>query len=145
MSAEHYLPLAVALITGPALGVLVNYLLGRRKANLDDKIRSGTVSSSEATELWAQTRTLIDEYKASRQDEREMREKLEQRLEVTNKKLFEVMDELAKLQESNSSLKISNAELMRKIDDLKRLMAKLTRENEKLLKLKTLGDDDGQA
>lgn len=143
MSTEVTVALITAIVG--ATTVAANIMVGRWKAQSEDRKASGTVSTTEASELWAQTRTLIDEYKQSRQDEREMREKLEARLEATNKKLFEVMTELSKVQKSNSKLEFSNIDLMKKMDDLKEIIAKLTRENEQLLRLKKVEGDDGSA
>jgi peptidoglycan hydrolase CwlO-like protein len=102
--------LAAALVTS-----LIAYLVARRQ-------HSGSISTSDAASLWAESNALRAEYKYRA-------EKLEAQLEEVNSQLQNVMGELGKLKADSSTM-------IRKIDELKRIISKLRAENKRLLSLK---------
>lgn len=107
---DWFTPLAVFA------GVLVSggttYLVARRS-------NSGSISTSDAASLWAESNSLRAEYK-------ERAEKLEAQLEEVNTKLQSVLEEMTKLQYKGDKM-------ITKIDELKRIIAKLRKENTRLL------------
>ena len=113
---------ALIVLVGGALTVLGNYLVGRRQAKTEERKTSGTISTSEAATLWAESNKLRQEY-------RERAENLEKQLEEVNTKLQSVMDELGKL-------RINSATMIEKIAELKALIADLREENKRLLAAK---------
>jgi len=140
MSKEAILTLALALLTGPALGVLANYLLGRRKANLQEKQSSGTITTSEAVDLWQESRALSDAWKDQAKTNLDRAEKAEEQIRKNNEQLFavnrklsEVMDEFVKFK--HSSHKDSEA-MQKKVDELKAIIKKLQGQNKRLLATK---------
>lgn len=106
---------AIIVFTGGVVTTAVTYLLGKRN-------NSGTISTSDAASLWAESNKLRAEYK-------ERAEKLEARLEEVNNQLSEVMAQLGDLK-TNAVLQDS------KIKELTDLIAKLREENQRLLALK---------
>lgn len=90
----------------------VTYLVARRST-------SGSISTSDAASLWAESNALRAEYK-------DRAEKLEAQLEEVNSKLQAVMDEMTKLQSKGDKM-------IMKIDELKQIIAKLRKENTRLL------------
>jgi peptidoglycan hydrolase CwlO-like protein len=111
---------ALIVLAGGALTVLGNYLINRRST-------SGSVSTSDAASLWAESNALRAEYK-------ERAEKLEARLEDVNKQLQDVFKQLSNLQSKG-------VKMARKIEELKKLIATLREENERLLAEKKRGVD----
>lgn len=109
------IPVLVALVTGPSLGALTNWWIKRRQA-------SGSINTSQAAELWAESNKLRAEYK-------ERAEKLEARLEEVNNQLTDVMAQL-------NSLKVNSAGMEAKIAELQRIIKELRAENQRLLALK---------
>ena|ERR1035437_3077957 len=102
--------LGAALATG-----IISFLIARRK-------NSGSISTSDATSLWAESNALRAEYK-------NRAENLEQQLTKVNTQLQTVLGELTKL-------KGHNTVMMQKVDELKRIINKLRAENTRLLALK---------
>lgn len=113
MSTEIIVALTVLL--GGALTTLVSYLLGKRNT-------SGSIDTSQAAELWAESNKLRAEYK-------ERAEKLEARLEEVNTQLTQVIAQL-------NDVKGSSIIMEGKIKELQRIIAELRQENQRLLALK---------
>lgn len=107
---DWFTPLAV--LAGVIVSGLVTYAVARRNS-------SGSISTSDAASLWAESNALRAEYK-------DRAEKLEAQLEEVNTKLQSVMDEMTKLQSKGDRM-------ITKIDELKRIIAKLRKENTRLL------------
>ncbi len=93
----------------------VTYFVARRNT-------SGSIDTSQAAELWAESNKLRAEYK-------ERAEKLEARLEEVNDQLTTVMSQLA-------DLKTSSVLQDSKIEELQRIIKELRAENQRLLALK---------
>lgn len=110
---------ALIVLVGGALTVLGNYLVSRRQAKTEERKTSGSISTTEAATLWAESNALRKEY-------RERAESLEKQLEEVNNKLQSVMDELGKL-------RINSATMIEKIAELKSIIAGLRDENKRLL------------
>lgn len=107
---------AILAAIGGALGTgLISYLVVRRK-------NSGSISTSDAADLWAESNAL-------RKDYRDRANQLEEQLEDVNNKLQTVMGELTKLKANSSTM-------IRKINELKRIISNLRAENKRLLALK---------
>lgn len=107
-----------ALILGVS-GAVITGIAGYYAARLKN---SGTVDTSDAASLWAESNALRKEYK-------ERAEQLEAQLKDVNTKLQSVMDELAQM-------KLSNINMAAKIAELERLIEELQRKNKELLELK---------
>lgn len=93
----------------------VTYFVARRNT-------SGSIDTSQAAELWAESNKLRAEYK-------ERAEKLEARLEEVNNQLTEVMSQL-------QSMKGKGVQMEAKIQELQRIIKELREENQRLLALK---------
>lgn len=93
----------------------VTYLIARRK-------NSGSISTSDAADLWRESNELRQEY-------RKRAESLEEQLKEVNSKLQAVMEELGKL-------RLNSANMVEKITELKRIIQELRKENRRLLALK---------
>lgn len=106
-------PLVAAV--GVILSSIVTWAISKRTA-------SGSISTSDAASLWAESNALRQEY-------RDRAEQLEKQLEEVNGKLQTVMDELSKLR-ANSDVMIE------KITELKKIIAELREENQRLIALK---------
>lgn len=117
MSANPYvapaLIFAAAVVTG-----LVTWFIAKRQS-------SGSISTSDAASLWAESNALRTEYRIRA-------EKLEDQLEEVNSKLQTVMTEL-------THLTAKGDKMIAKIDELKKIIAKLRGENQRLLALKKQG------
>lgn len=113
MSTE--VTVALIVLVGGLATTIATYLLGKRAS-------SGSIATSQAAELWAESNKLRAEYK-------ERAEKLEARLEEVNNQLSEVMAQLA-------DLKTSSVVQTEKIKELQRIVAELREENQRLLALK---------
>lgn len=110
---EWIAPLSV--LAGVITSSFVTYKVARRNT-------SGTVQTSEAASLWAESNALRAEYKARA-------EKLEARLEEVNNQLSDVMRQL-------TELKLNSAGMESKILELQRIIKELREENQRLLALK---------
>lgn len=84
--------------------------------------KSGTIATSEAADLWAESNKLREEYK-------DRAEKLEKQLEEVNRKLDLMTKELNKLR-ANSETQLE------KIKELKDIISHLRNENKRLLAIK---------
>lgn len=126
--------IAVAVITASVGGATIvgNIIVGRWNARSIDRKSSGTVDTSEAAQLWAESNALRQEYKVQAEVNQKRAENLEAQLEEVNAKLLSVMGELTKLKANSDTM-------IQKIDELKKIIANLRAENERLLKLKSLG------
>lgn len=105
----------VLVFAGTVVGGVVTYFVARRNT-------SGSVSTSQAAELWAESNALRAEYK-------QRAEKLEARLEEVNNQLSAVMKQL-------NELKVNSAGMEYKIQELQRIIKELREENQRLLALK---------
>lgn len=105
----------ITVLIGVVVSSTITYFIARRTT-------SGSISTSDAASLWAESNRLRQEY-------RERAESLEQQLEQVNTKLQSVMDELSKL-------RINSATMIEKIAELKSIIAGLREENKRLLALK---------
>lgn len=103
------------VFAGTVVGGLVTYFVARRNT-------SGTVSTSQAAELWAESNKLRAEYK-------DRAEKLEHRLQEVNNQLSEVVTQL-------NTLKIDSVGMENRIQELQRIIKELREENQRLLALK---------
>ena len=110
---------ALIVFAGGGLTILGNYLISKRTT-------SGSISTSDAASLWAESNALREEYKAQAKDNADRADKLEKRLEEVNTQLQEVMAQL-------TALKGDSATMIKKIDELKRIIAKLRKENSRLI------------
>lgn len=110
----------VALIAVPVglLTVYVTYLVSKRQ-------NSGSIQTSEAVDLWAESNALRQEYK-------NRAEILEARLEEVNAQLQEVMTQLTTLQGKSDNM-------VKKIDALKKIINSLREENKRLIAEKKKG------
>lgn len=105
----------VAVLSGVVISSSITYLISRRN-------NSGSISTSDAASLWAESNALRQEYK-------DRAEKLEARLEEVNRQLQDVLTQLGTLQGKSDRM-------IEKIDELKRIIADLRSENKRLLALK---------
>lgn len=105
----------VLVLVGIAVSSAVTWLIARRTT-------SGSISTSDAASLWAESNALRKEY-------RERAETLERQLEEVNTKLQTMTEELGKLR-GNSDI------MVKKIEELKIIISELKAENERLLALK---------
>lgn len=111
---DAWLP-PVLIFAGTVVGGFVTYFVAKRNT-------SGTVQTSEAASLWAESNALRAEYK-------QRAEKLEARLEEVNNQLSEVMTQL-------QNMKGNNLVMESKIQELQRIIKELREENQRLLALK---------
>lgn len=140
MNAEFALPIVIAVFTGPALGVLANYLLGRRKARLEERQNSGTITTTEAVDLWKESNAVRDAWRTQAETNLARAERAEEQIRKNNsqlinlnQKLSDVMDEFIKFRHNASR----DSDLMqRKIDELKGIIKKLQAQNQRLLTMK---------
>lgn len=131
----------VAVITA-SIGVATiagNILVGRWNARSHDRTSSGTIGTSEAAQLWAESNALRQEYKDLSIANAERASKYEKQLEEVNVKLLEVTTQLTELQAQNTRLEVNGDAMIAKIEELKAIIQKLTKENEELLQLRDLG------
>lgn len=105
--------LGAALVTA-----LVGYFVSRRN-------NSGSISTSDAAMLWAESNALRSDYK-------DRAEKLEQQLEQVNEQLETVMTQLTTWQSKGDKMAI-------KIEELKKVINKLRAQNQQLLNEKRRG------
>lgn len=105
-------------IGAAAIAGIATYLVGRRKT-------SGSISTSDAASLWAESNNLREEYK-------ERAEKLETQLQAVNDQLQTVLGELTNWQTKGTKMAA-------KINELKGIIAKLRKENQRLLAEKQKG------
>lgn len=103
------------VFSGVVVSGLVTYFIARRNT-------SGSINTSQAAELWAESNKLRAEYK-------ERAEKLEARLEAVNTQLTEVVGELGKLRTKDGINEV-------RISELERIIKELRAENQRLLALK---------
>lgn len=117
----------IALIAAGSAGIgaLTNLLINRWNTRKEERKNSGTIETSEATQLWEESNRLRKEY-------RDRAERLEEQLKEVNSKLDEMTEKLDKLQNSNTKMS-------KKIQELKGVINKLRAENERLLKYKREG------
>lgn len=111
---EIWLTPLLALV-GIAVSSFVTYKIATRN-------KSGTIATSEAADLWAESNKLRQEYK-------DRAEKLEAQLIEVNNKLDLMTTELNKLRNNSDTQ-------LRKIEELKTLITQLRDENKRLLELK---------
>lgn len=85
-------PVWVALAGGAGVGAtaLVSWLLGRRR-------ESGSISTSDAATLWAETRSLLGDYREENGRLRERVAVLEQGREEDRRRIHELEDEVRHL------------------------------------------------
>ena len=137
MSREAVITLVLALLTGPSLGVLANYLLGRRKAKLEEKQNSGTITTSEAVDLWAESNSLRDAWKDQASTNLARAEKAEEQVRKNNEQLFTVNQKLVELLDEFTKFKHSahkdSGAMQKKIDELKAIIKRLQDQNKRLL------------
>lgn len=100
------------VFAGVIVSGVVTYFVAKRNT-------SGSISTSDAASLWAESNKLRQEY-------RERAESLEKQLEAVNTKLQSVMDELG-------NLRINSANMIEKIAELKAIINQLRDENRRLL------------
>lgn len=105
----------VLVLVGIFVSSTVTWLIARRNT-------SGSISTSDAASLWAESNALRKEY-------RDRAEALEKQLREVNTKLETMTEELTKLR-GNSEIMVA------KIEELKQIIAELKAENERLLALK---------
>lgn len=108
----------ILVLVGIIISSWVTWLVARRTT-------SGSISTSDAASLWAESNALRKEY-------RDRAEQLEAQLEEVNAKLRTVMDEL-------SNLRANSDTMITKIDELKQIIKTLRAENVRLLALKEQG------
>lgn len=106
-------------ITLPILGIIISSFVTYKIAK---RSTSGSIMTSEAADLWAESNALRKDYK-------DRAERLEAQLEEVNVKLKTVTEELTKLR-GNSDI------MVKKIEELKSIIRKLRAENQRLLSLK---------
>jgi peptidoglycan hydrolase CwlO-like protein len=106
---------SVLVLVGIAVSSFVTWAIAKRST-------SGSISTSDAASLWAESNALRKEY-------RDRAETLEKQLEEVNSKLQTMTDELTKLRGSSTIM-------VKKIEELKVIIAELKAENERLLALK---------
>lgn len=129
MSASSYI--APALIFAAAVvTALVTWLVAQRQ-------NSGSISTSEAVDLWAESNSLRADYKEQAEKNQVRAEKAEEQLrknneqlQALNTKLQEVIDELVSVKASSAA---SSELMVKKIDELKSIIKKLRAENQRLL------------
>lgn len=109
----------ILVFAGVVISAMVTWLVAKRTT-------SGNISTSDAASLWAESNTLRKEYRLRA-------ESLESQLQEVNTKLQQVMTEL-------TALKTNSASMSKKIDELKRVIATLQKENKRLLELKSKGN-----
>lgn len=102
----------ISVLIGVIVSSFITYKIAKRTT-------SGDINTSQAAELWAESNKLRTEYK-------ERAEKLEQRLEVVNNQLSDVMTELAKLRTKDGINEV-------RISELERIIKELRAENQRLL------------
>lgn len=112
---------ALIVFVGGGLSVVGNYLVHKRKT-------SGSIDTTEAATLWVELNAVKDEYK-------QRAEKYESRLEAVNAELDQVMIELTNWQ-------TKGVRMAKRIDDLKRLVARLRKENARLLAERKQGTNE---
>lgn len=112
---------ALIVFAGGGLTVFFNWQMNKRQ-------NSGSVSTSDAASLWAESNSLRSEYK-------DRAERLEARLEEVNRQLQEVLTQLTSLQGKSDRM-------IRKIDELKKIIASLRAENSRLLSQRKKGHNE---
>lgn len=106
---------AIIVLVGGLATTVATFLISRRN-------NSGSISTSDAASLWAESNALRAEYK-------QRAEKLEARLEEVNNQLSQVMVQL-------SDMKGNNLAMENKVKELQRIIGELREENQRLLALK---------
>lgn len=129
--------IAVALIGVVTVVVTLagNWEMNRRRIKSDERKNSGSIQTSEAVDLWAESNALRQEYKEQAEASQLRAEKLEAQLKEVNGKLLKVMSEL-------TSLKTNSDTMLDKIEELKSIISKLRKENARLIALKQQGAGD---
>lgn len=129
--------IATALIVagGGALTLLGNWAMNRSRIKSEERKNSGSIQTSEAVDLWAESNALRQEYKEQAEANQTRADKLEAQLKEVNAKLLKVMDEL-------TSLKANSDTMIKKIDELKVIISELRAENARLIALKQQGAGD---
>lgn len=127
----------VALIVtgGGALTLAGNWLMNNRRIKSEERKNSGSIQTSEAVDLWAESNALRQEYKEQAEANQVRADKLEAQLKQVNAKLLKVMDEL-------TSLKANSDTMIEKIEELKVIISELRAENARLIALKQQGAGD---
>lgn len=105
----------VLVLVGVATSSFVTWLIAKRST-------SGSISTSDAASLWAESNKLRKEY-------RDRAETLEKQLEEVNDKLQAMTEELTKL-------RVNSDVMVEKIEELKQIISELRTENKRLLDLK---------
>jgi len=105
----------ILTLVGLVVGPIITWKIAKRQ-------KSGTIQTSEAADLWAESNKLRQEYK-------DRAERLEEQPVEVNRKLDIMTKELNKLR-SNSTTQLE------KIKELKSIITTLRDENRRLLKLK---------
>lgn len=125
---------SILVFAGVVVSGLVTYFIARRK-------NSGTISTSEAVDLWAESNALREDYKTQAATNLARAEKAEEQIRKNNEQLYsvnqklqEVMDEFIKFKDSSAK---DSHTMQRKIDELKSIIKKLQDQNKRLLAKKT--------
>lgn len=116
MGATATLILAVAAL-GTAVGTLVRYLTASRKL-------SGKIGTSDATELWAASKEMRNEYRDDLASANKRLAALEGRLATVEADNHELANENLLLKRQVDLLKHENEILHRKVDELERALNK---------------------
>lgn len=129
MSANPYVAPAL-IFAGVALTAYISWKIAKRQ-------NSGSISTSEAVDLWAESNSLRADYKEQAEKNQLRAEKAEEQLRKNNEQLQEVNLKLQKVIDELVNVKASSAassELMvKKINELKSIIKKLRAENQRLL------------
>lgn len=133
MSTE--VTVALIVVGGGALTLFGNWAMNKSRIKSDERKTSGSIETSEAGALWAESNALRQEYKEQAEANQLRAEKLEAQLKEVNGKLLKVMSEL-------TSLKTNSDTMIEKIEELKSIISKLRAENARLIALKQRGAGD---
>jgi chromosome segregation ATPase len=112
--------LVVALVVA-TIGPLIAYLGASRKL-------SGKIGTSEAADLWAESKNIRDDYR--------------DRLDASNLRFAKCEERIAVLESEKNGLVSENFELRARIDTLERENANLRTHVEKLLKKLLIAEED---
>ena len=119
---ETEILVAFIVLIGGGLTTLVNYSINKRNT-------SGSVTTSDAASLWAESNALRAEYKYRA-------EKLETQLEEVNSRLQTMQDELSEVLTELAKARSNSDVLTRKVEELKAIIEDLREENKRLLFMK---------
>lgn len=133
MSTE--ITVALIVFGGGVLTLVGNWLMNKSRIKSEERKNSGSIQTSEAVDLWAESNALRQEYKDQAEANALRADKLEAQLKEVNGKLLKVMTEL-------TSLKTNSDTMIDKIEELKSIISKLRAENARLIALKQQGAGD---